>query len=129
MCSVNDQIWIRNTVINLWNKHKHCSQRKIEAAYRKKSGNIQGYGALCLVWGKWMTDWKKYDCLVTLSCCWKQNSHPKQVQVYQYLFIYLLIWFRIYFGKVYHLQVHCCFGSLKTEYNNSANQVHLWFEK
>ena len=23
---------------------------------------------------------KKYDCLVTLSCCWKQNSYPKQVQ-------------------------------------------------
>ena len=47
-----------------------------------------------------------------------------QVQVYV-----LLIWFRIYLGKVYHLQVHRCFGSLKTEYSNSANQVHLWFEK
>ena len=41
----------------------------------------------------------------------------------------ILIWFRIYLGKVYHLQVHCCFGSLKTEYNNSANQVYVWFEK
>ena len=68
--------------------------------------------------------WKKYDCLVTLSCCLKQNSFPKQVQVYV-----LLIWFRVQLGKVYHLQVHCCFVSLTTEYNNSANQVNLWFEK
>ena len=49
---------------------------------------------------------------------------PKTVQVY-----FLLTSFRVHLGKVYHLQVHYCFGSLKTEYNNSANQVHLWFEK
>ena len=41
---------------------------------------------------------------------WKQNSSPKKVQVYV-----LLIWFRIYLGKVYHLHVHCCFGSLKKQ--------------
>ena len=49
-------IWIGNTENNLWNKRKHCSQRKIEAAYiyekkktkqnkkKKKNGNIGGYG-------------------------------------------------------------------------------------
>ena len=26
-------IWIGNIENNLWNKRKHCSQRKIEAAY------------------------------------------------------------------------------------------------
>ena len=51
-------IWIGNIENNLWNKRKHCSQRKIEAAYiyekkqnktkpkkkTKKNGNIGGYG-------------------------------------------------------------------------------------
>ena len=25
-----------------------------------------------------------HDCLVTLSCCWKQNSFPKQVHLYMF---------------------------------------------
>ena len=31
-CIVVLMIWIGNTVNHLWNKHKHCSQRKIEGA-------------------------------------------------------------------------------------------------
>ena len=31
----------------------------------------------------------------------------------KYRYYVLLMSFRIYLGKVYHLQGHCCFGSLK----------------
>ena len=35
----------------------------------------------------------------------------------KYRYNVLLIWFKIYLGNVYHLQVNCCFGSLK-------NRIH-----
>ena len=38
-CIVVLMIWIGNTVNHLWNKHKHCSQRKIEAALLFSSSN------------------------------------------------------------------------------------------
>ena len=63
---------------------------------------------------------KKYDCLDTLSVAENKIRTPNK---------YILISFRIHLGMVYHLQIHCCFGSLKTTNNNSANQDHLWFEK
>ena len=39
-------IWIGNTVNHLWNKHKHCSQRKIEAALLFSSSIIHGSAEL-----------------------------------------------------------------------------------
>ena len=90
-------IWIGNTVNHLWNKHKRCSQRKID----------QGLWGFCLVWGKWMRDWKNMTVWSHYHVVENKNPTPNKVHV-------LLIWFRIYLGKVYHLELHCCFGSLNT---------------
>ena len=47
-CIVVLMIWIGNTVNHLWNKHKHCSQRKIEAALLFSSSNYPWFSwAVC----------------------------------------------------------------------------------
>ena len=121
-CLVVLMILIGNTVNHLWNKHYHCSQRKIEAVTSKV------FGFWFLAWGKWIKTWKNMTFwshyhVVQNKIHWPQTSTG-------ICFINLIL-IRIYLGKVYHLQVHYCFGSLITEYNNSAsgNQAHLWFEK
>ena len=45
-CIVVLMIWIGNTVNHLWNKHKHCSKRKIEAALLFSSSVIYGSAEL-----------------------------------------------------------------------------------
>ena len=90
-CIVVFMISIGDTVNHLWHKHKHCSQRKIkEAGYKKKPSNIQGF---CLVWSKWMRDWKNMTVWPHDHGVEKKNSYPKEVLVYV-----LLIWFRIHLG-------------------------------
>ena len=45
-CIVVLMIWIANTVNHLWNKHKHCSQRKVEAVLLFSSSVIHGSAEL-----------------------------------------------------------------------------------
>ena len=68
---------------------------------------------------------KKYDCLVTLSQVVENKMHTPNK--YSYMFYefdleYALVRFIMY-RYIVALDLY------KTEYNNFANQVHLWFEK